>query len=146
MRTRSIVNVAALLVAAGMLLLVSGGTASGTGRVPSSRLSPRIMTCAGKVVYEPSAYVISCADANSELVGVHWSWWTPNGATALATYSANDCTPNCAAGKFHNYPAAASFWAPKRTKYGLLYSRLRVVYKVGVKIRSFETTLPLRGL
>jgi hypothetical protein len=104
------------------------------------------MTCAGKAVYEPSSYVIACADANSDLVDIHWTWWTSTDATALATYSANDCTPTCVAGKFHSYPAAVAFLAPQVTKYGTLFTRLRVLYEVGSKTHSFMTTLPLRPL
>ncbi len=133
-------------VAVGTLLAFSAGTAFGATPAASSRVSPRVMTCAGKVVFEPSSYVISCADANSGLVAAHWTLWTSSEATALAVYSANDCTPTCAAGKFQDYPAAVSFSAPKLTKYGTLYSQLKVLYLVGSKVHSVAMTLPLRPL
>ena len=145
MRTRS-VAMTIVAISVGVFLILSVGAASGTARVTSKRVTPRIMTCAGKTVVEPKSYVITCADANSLLVKMHWTWWTPTFATALATYSANDCTPNCAAGKFHNYPARVSFSGTERTKYGPLYSRLEVFYAIGSKVHSFWATLPLSPL
>lgn len=145
MRTRS-VALTIVAVSVGVFFVLSVGAASGTARATSKRVTPRIMTCASKTVYEPKNYVIACADANSLLVNIHWTSWTPTSASALATYSANDCTPNCAAGKFHSYSARASFSGTKRTKYGPLYSRLKVSYAIGSKVHSFSTTLPLRPL
>jgi hypothetical protein len=52
----------------------------------------------------PSSIILACADANTVLTKLHWT--TFGGATARASgsYTANDCTPNCAAGKFHANP------------------------------------------
>lgn len=145
MRTRS-VAMTIVAISVGMFFVLGVGAASGTARVTSKRVTPRIMTCAGKTVYEPKSYVITCADANSLLVKIHWTSWTPTSASALATYSANDCTPYCAAGKFHSYPARVLFSGTDHTKYGPLYSRLEVSYAIGSKVHSYWTTLPLRPL
>jgi hypothetical protein len=145
MGTRSVAT-KVISVVVGVLFVLGASATSGATRAAATKMSPLIMTCGGKTVYEPSSYVISCADANSSLVSIHWTWWTHSFATAIATYSLNDCTPDCAAGKFHSYAARVSFSTPRLTKYGTLYSRLRVIYLVGSKTHTMVTTLPLRPL
>jgi len=103
-----------------------------------------IDTC-GPLVSAPSELVISCADANYELTKLHWHGWGSSSASATAVASANDCTPNCAAGHFHSY--AASVTAGKLGTCGAAryYARLVVSYKgsrpAGISAR---TTYPLR--
>lgn len=36
--------------------------------------------------------------------------WTPGLASAAGTLEENDCTPNCADGHFHAYPALVILW------------------------------------
>ncbi|HEY1778331.1 MAG TPA: hypothetical protein VGG41_19400 [Solirubrobacteraceae bacterium] len=71
--------------------------ASGDGR--------RVVGNCTKSQVRPTSIILTCGDANSALTHLHWQRF--GGVTAAATgdYSANDCTPNCAAGKFHSYAA-----------------------------------------
>src|SRR5487761_1964381 len=62
-----------------------------------------IMSCAKAVVVKPSSFVISCGDGNNYLQKIKWSKWTLTSALGTATYTENNCTPYCAAGKFINY-------------------------------------------
>jgi hypothetical protein len=52
----------------------------------------------------PPSIIVACGDGNILLI--HLKWTSFGGATANASgdYSANDCKPYCAAGKFHSYP------------------------------------------
>lgn len=52
----------------------------------------------------PVRIVIYCADDNAELTHLHWRNFGGATATASGSYFVNDCTPNCAAGRFHSYP------------------------------------------
>ncbi len=47
---------------------------------------------------------MTCADGNALLKRAHWKWWGQRSAGGAATFVANDCKPNCAAGHFHRYP------------------------------------------
>jgi hypothetical protein len=116
--------------------LVRGATSSTT----------RLLTCSGKAVFKPASYVIFCADANGILEKIEWLSWGTASAHARATYSANNCRPNCAAGKFVNYAATATLSAPKRTKYGVLFSELLVRYESGGKAKLLHQPLPLKPL
>ena len=52
----------------------------------------------------PASIVIYCADVNGLLERLRWSSFGGRTATATGEYSLNDCTPDCAAGRFHSYP------------------------------------------
>jgi hypothetical protein len=107
---------------------------------------PRVMTCTGATVVKPTAYTISCADANSALAKLHWTIWVKGGARATGTFSENDCTPYCAAGKFISYPAKVALSGARTTAHGLLYTRLTITYTAHAKRQHFSTTLPTTPL
>ena len=60
--------------------------------------------------------VVACGDGNFWFAALRWQTWTATGASATATAHLNDCTPNCAAGRFHTYPATVRLSAPKTCK------------------------------
>jgi hypothetical protein len=64
----------------------------------------RVVGNCTKSQVRPSAIIIACADDNLSLTRLHWSSF--GGATAHGSgeYYVNDCTPDCAAGRFHSYP------------------------------------------
>jgi hypothetical protein len=64
----------------------------------------------------PGTFVISCADANTYLGKLSWTSWTPGLASATGTLEENDCTPYCAAGHFHAYPAVVVLWGSTAVK------------------------------
>ena len=82
----------------------------------------------GPLQAKPASFVIACGDANYSLAKIAWKSWGSASATGTATASANDCTPNCAAGHFHSYPATVT--AAKLTKCGLAkyYAELTIDY------------------
>jgi hypothetical protein len=71
-----------------------------------------VVNCANKDQVRPSSFVLTCADANDSLTGMHWQTW---GSTAYGTGSTtiNDCYPNCAQGKFFHFPTLAVLWRPE---------------------------------
>ena len=89
--------------------LASSPQAAGT--TVSAR--PAVFDCLNHPVVEPSSYVLTCADNGSFLYYLKWTSWTAGRATAAGVHELNDCTPNCAEGKFHKYPAIITFWRPE---------------------------------
>ena len=85
--------------------------------------------------------MISCADGNSYLQKIKWSTWTSTLAKATATYTENNCTPYCAAGKFINYPAKVKLSIVKKTSSGKLFTKLFVSYVAGKKTKTFSFAL-----
>lgn len=80
----------------------------------------------GKLEQRPAQLVLACADANYALAQLVWSTWGEASARAGGEVRANDCTPYCAAGHFHTYPAHAI--ADKLTRCGStrIYLRLTI--------------------
>jgi hypothetical protein len=58
----------------------------------------------------PADYILTCADAGSVLGHLQWSTWTAAKAVATGVHELNDCTPNCAEGKFIQYPVVVTLW------------------------------------
>ena len=61
--------------------------------------------CNGKPEGRPTRVVFACADYNLYVAKIQWSRWGEQFATGQGELTANDCTPSCAAGHFHTYPA-----------------------------------------
>jgi hypothetical protein len=72
-----------------------------------------VVNCLFKQQARPSSFVLTCADAGDVLTGLHWVSWAPGAAFATGIEQINDCTPNCAAGKFINYPVLVDLWRPE---------------------------------
>lgn len=91
------------------------------------------MNDCGPLVSAPHSLVLTCADANYELVHLSWRGWGDPVATAAGSARANDCTPNCAAGHFHSYPItarASSLRVCGRARY---YARLTINYATSLR-------------
>jgi len=74
---------------------------------------PAVFNCLNHPVVKPSSYVLTCADDGSFLYHLKWASWTAQRATASGVHELNDCTPNCAEGKFRKYPAVITLWRPE---------------------------------
>ena len=70
---------------------------------------PVVFNCT-KAQVRPGSFTLTCADGNDYLSGLSWSSWSASSASGTGTNLVNDCTPYCAAGKFHSYPADVKFW------------------------------------
>jgi hypothetical protein len=75
---------------------------------PSSGVA--IVNCLGKPVTKPREFMIACADGGNDLTKLTWVHWSQGFALASGTQVANDCVPNCATGKFHDFPVWVIFW------------------------------------
>jgi hypothetical protein len=56
-------------------------------------------------VIRPVSMIIEC-DGSGDLQHMKWSAWTFSDAVGAGIYHLDNCTPSCAAGKFHNYPVS----------------------------------------
>jgi hypothetical protein len=102
-----------------ILLGVAAGCASAptgaTDAALTSRNAPNtvVINCLFKPQTRPSSLILTCADANDVLSRLHWVSWAPGAAFATGIEQINNCTPNCAAGKFVNYPVLVNLWRPE---------------------------------
>lgn len=72
--------------------LAATSSASGT---------PFAINCT-KLQFKPKRITIACGDAGIFLGKLKWSTWGASSAKGAGTYNQNDCTPDCAAGKFQS--------------------------------------------
>jgi hypothetical protein len=100
---------------------------------------PRILDCGGKALVRPAGtLVLSCADANSELRKTHWSSWGRASAVGTTDLGLNLCNPSCAASKMSFFPGSRVRLSDvKRTKLGLLFTRVTVSYVLHGKTKVF---------
>lgn len=120
------------LVAAG--IAISGLTLSGPAQaVPAHPAAAAVrmvvFDCPGQhAMVRPKSFVLACADGNSALGKLTWSAWGPGLASAQGTLVQNDCTPYCAAGHFHRYPALVVLWGSKAVGSGeQAYTKLTLI-------------------
>jgi hypothetical protein len=98
--------------------IIAGTAAAATGHHTARTTShaaakpaaaPVVFNCQ-KAQVRPASFTLTCADGNDYLSHLSWSSWSASSATGTGTNLVNDCTPYCAAGKFHGYPADVKFW------------------------------------
>jgi hypothetical protein len=79
--------------------LLSGGMPRPAAAAPGMSLPD----CVGKPQVRPSQVVFACGDGNFYARKLQWTGWGEPFAAAVGAAEVNDCTPYCAAGKFHSY-------------------------------------------
>jgi hypothetical protein len=136
------VSVLALIagVVAGVTYGAGGSTARDHASVPPLALAgAKVVTCEGTDVVRPTNYIITCADAYTQLTNTHWTRWAAKSATGTTTFAMNLCTPYCAASPMTYFPnSTALFSSPVTTRHGSLFSLLTVRYHTGGHLRVFH--------
>jgi hypothetical protein len=112
-----------VLIAALLLSGVATGCASAPTRAtdtaltapnaPAASAKTVVVNCQFKPQTRPSSFILTCADANDVLAHLQWVSWGSGAAFATGIEQINNCTPNCAAGKFVNYPVLVNLWRPE---------------------------------
>jgi hypothetical protein len=116
---------AAVLLAL-LLSVVATGCAAAPTRAVSTAFTQRsgpitsvqtvVVNCLFKDQTRPSNFILTCADAGDVLARLHWVNWGTTAAFATGVEQINDCTPDCAGGKFINYPVLVNLWRPEPIK------------------------------
>ena len=75
----------------------------------------------------PQRIIVACGDGNFQLKRLRWRRWDASTAYARGVAWVNDCTPYCAAGRFHTIPALVSLsrrrWCSSVSRF--MYTRVR---------------------
>ncbi|MER5874131.1 hypothetical protein [Streptomyces sp. NPDC002044] len=109
LRTATLLCAAAALVAAAVPASAQTRAAA-RAPVPDPVV---VVDCFSEDQVRPEEFLLACGDGNNRLVGLHWDWWGPRTATATGTDMANECRPNCAAGRFRSYPVSVTLANPE---------------------------------
>ncbi|MGH3733148.1 MAG: hypothetical protein ACRDVC_07215 [Acidimicrobiales bacterium] len=137
----ALVVVLAAGVVVGATYVAGGSPAHSPASVPPLTVgaSPKVLTCQGTDVIRPRNYIVTCADAYTQLTNTHWSRWTSTSASGTTTFAMNLCKPYCAASKMTYYPkSVVSFTSPVATKHGSLFSMLTVRYESAGRSHVFH--------
>lgn len=132
------------LLAAVVTLVALSGTTVLDALTTSAHASPAsvvILACSGKAELRPSTFTIACGDGNSYLTKLKWTAWGASAAAASGIYTANNCDPYCAAGRFVSSKAAVTLSKPKNFKGRRYFTNLHVGYVSGPKFKSFDFSL-----
>ena len=110
--------------AAAAALAITGLTLSGSAQAAPAHpaawpAQTVVFDCPGQhALVRPRTFVLTCADGNALFDKLAWTSWTAGEASARGTLVLNDCTPYCAAGHFHRYPAIVVLWGSKAVHRG----------------------------
>ena len=116
--------------ALGLAIVIAGlavATLAATAASPSGHPTA-LPDCVGKPIAHPASIVLACADANFGVKKLHWIGWGEARAAATGVAYANDCTPYCAAGHFHDYSAAIVLDGSQKCGNATDYRRLTIAF------------------
>ena len=112
-------SVIAVLAITGLTLGLAGSARATPARPNVPPVQTVVFDCpAQHAMIRPKTFILTCADGNALFDKLSWSSWTPGLASATGSLVLNDCTPYCAAGHFHSYPAVVVFWGSKQVHPG----------------------------
>lgn len=100
-----------------VVLVLSSGGAALLSWHQAHESSTTIFDCTNQSVTAPSTFVLSCADANTLVKDIKWTNWGSATATATGVGSWNDCTPDCASGKWKSAPVTISAYRIRNGHY-----------------------------
>jgi hypothetical protein len=95
----------------------AGTTHASTTGLTTGATTPKfvLLGCNNDAEVTPSS-ISNCGDGAAGLTRLHWTSWTSHLASGYGTYYLNDCTPTCAGGHFHTYPALVDLWGSAAVK------------------------------
>jgi hypothetical protein len=105
-----------------------------------------VANCAGApdtLALRPKSIVIACADGNLGVKKMAWTRWGDSSATGRGTLYENMCQPNCAEGKFADYPVAVTLSTAKSSSQGAWFSELTVTWEGARPSNSTPDNFPL---
>jgi len=113
--TRSAITtgVAALAGAATAAAILVAVPASAKPAAPASSAQVVLVQCNGKGAVKPATYDAPfCNPSNQLFSGLKWTSWKSN-AFGNGSLKVNNCVPNCASGKYINFPILVVLWGAK---------------------------------
>jgi hypothetical protein len=110
------------------------GVSSAVSHSRKPNLVDSLCTKPGQV--KPSKIILACGDGNTVAQKLHWQKWGTGTAQAKGTLHQNDCTPYCAEGKFHDYPAHFALSDTVHADGRTYYTEVTVTF-IGKRPRSF---------
>jgi hypothetical protein len=115
----------------GAMTVLAAGAALLSWHESSASESIAIFDCSSQGLVAPHYFVLSCADANSALKDLHWTDWNKATAYASGTATWNNCTPDCAGGKWLSAPISVYAYRLQNGHYTRLNSHHSSLFRDG---------------
>jgi hypothetical protein len=112
---------ATVTLAAGAAMIAGPAAAA-----PSSHT--KVISSCTTATYRPQKYVLTCADANTQITHATYSAWTATSAQGRGTFVYNTCRPSCAAGTYKHHPVTFSLGRARTIGGKRLFTRMFVSY------------------
>ena len=81
-----------------------------------------------EIVYTGDGSGFFAGGAAKKAGKLHWTAWNRTEGLGTGYQWLNNCTPNCAAGKFSKYPVTLKAYRPKQESKYFIFTRLNVTY------------------
>ena len=125
-----------ILVFTSALVVVPGALASGLPKVPSYAGTPsnsnfKVKPASIQIAGDASFYYSGRKESHNRAGALKWTSWTATGGRSSGFNWVNNCKPDCASGKFHQYPVKLRVWRPRHLGGYLLFTRMTVTYTNG---------------
>jgi hypothetical protein len=103
--------VAVAAVSGPLAVSANAGTTHNAGTRHPAAQPPKVAVydCANKPVVRPKVFDIFC-DGSDALVKLNWTSWNGSEATGTGTQYIDNCTPNCARGKWTHENVVVVLW------------------------------------
>ncbi|MFD3327336.1 hypothetical protein [Streptomyces sp. NPDC058701] len=113
--SRSRLRTATLLCAAAALVAAAVPASAVQSQTRAAPIPDPVVVvdCFSEDQVRPETFLLACGDGNNRLVDLDWKTWGHRTATATGTDMANECRPNCAAGRFLSYPVSVTLANPE---------------------------------
>jgi hypothetical protein len=92
--------------------------------------------------YEPTSILIACGDGNVRVTGLRWSSWTTDQAVGTGAWRQNDCKPDCADGRFIDYPVSLVLSEPMQRSGDQVPFEQKLTTIFGRVVATFPQTAP----
>jgi hypothetical protein len=127
-----------IMIVLGLLAVPSAALAAGSAG------QPQAINCQS-LKFKPGKITLSCGDGGTWLGKLKWSSWTRTQAVANGSYSAINCTPDCAAGKTHSVAVKVTLSKPKMcpNQVNPAFKQAVIAYK-GARPRGAPLTFKFR--
>ena len=108
--------------------------------VPSGAGAITTFSNCGKQLTRPAQITIACAGGNNYLTSLTWERWSATEALGTGIQKINDCDPDCASGKFHDFPVTVKLEDIE----GGQFRRMELTYPLKAKAyRGAATRFPI---
>jgi hypothetical protein len=125
--TRStLAGVACFVIAAGASAALAATPTFPTFSGPPSKTNPVVKP--SEILYTGDGSEFFAGEGSKKAGKLHWTVWNSTEGLGTGDQWIDNCTPNCASGKFSKFPVTLKTYQPKKASKYFIFTRLKVTY------------------